>query len=95
MKCQVVCPVNKGRLKYKNTGVLFSSKETHAILDPHFMNPKLSVTIETKFFALGLSESSDILLRNFRDFICASFGNKAHHETIYIRGKKGIHANQK
>jgi epoxyqueuosine reductase len=70
MKCQVVCPVNKGRLKYKNTGVSFSSKETHAILDSNLMNPKLSEAIEAKYSSLGLSESSDILFRNFRNFMC-------------------------
>lgn len=70
MKCQVVCRVNKGRLKYKNTGVSFSSEETHAILDSNLMNPKLSEAIETKFSTLGLSESVKIFFRNFRNFMC-------------------------
>ncbi len=69
MKCQMVCPVNKGRLKYKNTGVSFSSEETHAILDSERMNPKLSEAIAAKFSVLGLSESSDIVFRNFRNFM--------------------------
>jgi len=66
----MVCPVNKGRLKYENTGVSFSSEETHAILDSDLMNPKLSGTIEAKFSTLGLSESVDIFFRNFRNFMC-------------------------
>lgn len=70
LKCQMVCPVNKGRLKYENTGVSFSSEETHAILDSDLMNPKLSGTIEAKFSTLGLSESVDIFFRNFRNFMC-------------------------
>jgi len=69
LKCQMVCPVNKGRLKYKNTGVSFSSEETHAILDSKRMNPKLSEAIAAKYSVLGLSESSDILFRNFRNFM--------------------------
>jgi epoxyqueuosine reductase len=70
MKCQVICPVNKDRLKFKYTGVSFSSKETHAILVPNFMNTKLSEAIEAKFSPLGLSESSDMLFRNFRNIVC-------------------------
>jgi epoxyqueuosine reductase len=69
MKCQMVCPVNKGRLKYKNTGVSFSSKETRAILSSSLMNPKLSESIEAKFSTLALSEGSDILFRNFRNLM--------------------------
>ena len=70
LKCQMVCPVNKGRLKYENTGVSFSSEETHAILDSDLMNPKLSGTIEAKFSTLGLSEIVDIFFRNLRNFMC-------------------------
>jgi epoxyqueuosine reductase len=69
MNCQMVCPVNKGRLKYQHTGISFSSIETHAILDPNQMNPELSEAIGTKFAPLGLSESGEILLRNFRRII--------------------------
>ena len=69
LKCQMVCPVNKGRLKYKNTGVSFSAEETHAILDSKRMNSKLSEAIAAKYSVLGLSESSDILFRNFRNFM--------------------------
>jgi epoxyqueuosine reductase len=72
MKCQMVCPANKGRLKYKDSGVSFSSEETHAILDPERMNPKLSEAIAAKFSVLGLSESSDIVFRNFRNFMASS-----------------------
>ena len=49
MKCQMVCPVNKGRLKYKNTGVSFSSKETHAILDSERMNPNYQKQLQPNF----------------------------------------------
>jgi epoxyqueuosine reductase len=72
MKCQMVCPANKGRLRYKNSGVSFSSEETHAILDSERMNPKLSEAISAKFSVLGLSESSDIVFRNFRNFMASS-----------------------
>ncbi len=75
MKCQMVCPVNKGRLKYKNTGVSFSSEETHAVLDAERMNPKLSEAIAAKFSVLSLSESSDIVFRNFRNFMYNSKGD--------------------
>jgi epoxyqueuosine reductase len=75
MRCQRVCPVNKGRLKYQDSGVSFSSEETHAILDSERMNPKLSEAIAAKFSALGLSESSDIAFRNFRNFMASSKGD--------------------
>ena len=75
MKCQMVCPANKGRLKYKDSGVSFSSEETHAILDSKRMNPKLSEAIAAKFSVLGLTEGSDILFRNFRNFMNNSKGD--------------------
>lgn len=75
MKCQMVCPANKGRLKYKDTGISFSSEETHAILDSERMNPKLLEAIAAKFSVLGLSESSDIVFRNFRNFMASSKGD--------------------
>jgi hypothetical protein len=64
--CQTGC---RGRLKHKNTGVSFSSEETHAVLDSKRMNPKLSEAIVAKYSVLGLSESSDILFRNFINFM--------------------------
>ncbi len=75
MRCQRVCPADKNRLKYEDSGVLFSSEETHAILDSERMNPKLSEAIEAKFSTLGLSEGSDIVFRNFRKFINRSKGD--------------------
>jgi epoxyqueuosine reductase len=67
MKCQLVCPANKGRLKYEDTGLLFSPEETHSILDSVQKNLSLPKTIEDKFSVLGLSESNAILFRNFRN----------------------------
>jgi epoxyqueuosine reductase len=75
MRCQRVCPANKDRLKYKNSRVSFSSEETHAILDSGRMNAKLSEAIAAKFSVLGLSESSDIVFRNFRNFMASSKGD--------------------
>lgn len=69
MKCQEVCPANKGRLKHENTDVSFSPEETQAILDSGPMNPDLLRTAEIKFASLGLSESADIFFRNFRNIM--------------------------
>lgn len=86
MKCQEICPANKGRLKYENTDVSFSSEETHAILDSGPKNLELLRTIEAKFASLGLSESADIFFRNFRNFMNIGKGNH----------RKGVmHAKQK
>lgn len=69
MKCQEICPMNKGKLKFENTGILFSSKETLAILDSDKMTVSLLEKIESKFTALGLSESTKIFFRNFKNFM--------------------------
>jgi len=70
MECQRICPANKNRLAYEDTGVLFSSKETRAILEPHRMNQRLSQEIDAQLDPLGLSENNDIFFRNFRNYIC-------------------------
>ena len=69
MQCQKICPVNKGRLKYQDTGIIFSSEEIRAILEPKLMHPQLKEAITAKYLTLGLSEDSDILFRNFRTLI--------------------------
>ena len=61
--------MNKGKLKFENTGILFSSKETLAILDSDKMTVSLLEKIESKFTALGLSESTKIFFRNFKNFM--------------------------
>lgn len=69
LKCQEICPMNQGKLKYENSGVLFSIEETLAILNSDEIPPKLLETIETKYSALGLTEGTEIFFRNFKNLV--------------------------
>ena len=67
LRCQLVCPVNKGKLRYEDSGVHFTPEETEAILhqalpadDPRWM------PIRAKFDSLGMTEPAEIYARNAR-----------------------------
>jgi epoxyqueuosine reductase len=66
LKCQEVCPMNKNRMIYEKAGVSLSKEETESILESDDRNSFSGSSISSKFAALGLSESTAILLRNFR-----------------------------
>jgi epoxyqueuosine reductase len=66
LKCQEVCPMNKNRLIYEKAGVPFTKEETKSILESDDKNSFPGSSISAKFAALGLTESTATLLRNFR-----------------------------
>ncbi len=67
MRCQEVCPENKGLLKYEHTGIVVSRLETDVMLkDPHEIEDGSWKSIEDKFAALGVSEDVRLFARNIR-----------------------------
>jgi epoxyqueuosine reductase len=67
MKCQVVCPANKGLLRREKTGISFTAEETEALLGEREIadSPLLEAASE-KFGILGLTEGVTVLRRNLR-----------------------------
>ncbi len=67
MKCQEVCPANKGRLKKVQAPVSFTAEETAALVrDGTIRNVRLDKSIESKIETLGLSERVSLYRRNLR-----------------------------
>lgn len=67
LKCQELCPANKGRLKKENAGVSFTRDETLALLeDRDFRDEGVARSIQAKFEVLALSESVSVFRRNLR-----------------------------
>lgn len=58
--------MNINRMIYEKAGVSLSKEETESILESDDRNSFSGSSISSKFAALGLSESTAILLRNFR-----------------------------
>jgi epoxyqueuosine reductase len=65
LKCQQICPMNKGKLKYENTGVSFSAEESEVIFYNQTSSP-LWKKIREKMEILCLTEDYEIMLRNLR-----------------------------
>ena len=63
MKCQDVCPENKGRLHYVHASISFSSEETEAFLGRSGV-PSARKAAEVKFASLDLSGDQLIYVRN-------------------------------
>ncbi len=67
LKCQDVCPANKGLLKRENAEVSFTKDETLSLLeDGDFGDGDIAKSIQVKFGTLALSESVPIFRRNLR-----------------------------
>lgn len=67
LKCQELCPANKGLLKKEVADVSFTKEETLALLeDGDFQDEDIARSIQAKFGALALSESVPIFRRNLR-----------------------------
>ena len=66
MKCQEVCPENKGRLKYEKAGVSFSEKETAEFLGLRPDSHEGLDRAADKLRPLGLSEDALPFARNLR-----------------------------
>lgn len=66
MKCQEVCPENKGRLKYERAGISFSEKETAEFLGLRAESREGLDRAADKLRPLGLSEDALPFARNLR-----------------------------
>jgi epoxyqueuosine reductase len=66
LKCQEICPKNRGKLKYENSGIMFSEEETQAVLTGKPISRRLSDSIKTKYKSMGLTENSNLFFRNLR-----------------------------
>jgi epoxyqueuosine reductase len=67
LKCQELCPANKGRLKKEKADVSFTKEETLVLLEEgDCQDEDLAKSIQAKFVALALSESPSIFRRNLR-----------------------------
>jgi len=68
LKCQEVCPMNKGKLRYEDTGIYFTAAESEVIINNGTSSP-LWKEIKGKLESLGLSEDYLIQLRNLRHLL--------------------------
>jgi len=67
LKCQKVCPLNKGLLRRQRTGITFTTEETDALLrDQDLTDDPIGEAILAKFGTLGLTEDVEVLRRNLR-----------------------------
>jgi epoxyqueuosine reductase len=64
LKCQLVCPENKGHVKYEKAPVVFSAEETQALLDLAEGSEAGLEKIQDKVRELGLSEIPRLYGRN-------------------------------
>jgi epoxyqueuosine reductase len=70
LRCQELCPENKGQLRYENAAVSFDAKETEAFLglEPAGSGPAFE-RARAKFQQLGLSEGLFVFRRNLSRLI--------------------------
>jgi len=66
MRCQQVCPENKGLLRYEEASVSFSPEETEAFLEIAGREGKESKQARAKYLELGLTEGLPVFSRNLR-----------------------------
>jgi epoxyqueuosine reductase len=66
LKCQEICPENKGRLRFENAAVSFSAEETELFLEQAEGAGSASDAILPKFRELGLSENLRLYARNLK-----------------------------
>jgi epoxyqueuosine reductase len=65
MRCQQVCPENRGLLKYEGAAVSFDSEETGVFLGETRGSSRAKERVRAKFLKLGLTEDISIFRRNF------------------------------
>ncbi len=66
LKCQQVCPENKGLLRYEEMTVYFNSEETGAFLGAAGVSRRTMDQAQSKFLKLGLTEGFPVLARNLK-----------------------------
>jgi epoxyqueuosine reductase len=69
LKCQDVCPENKGRMRYEKAPVAFSAEETGALLEAAEGSDYGLKKVQGKIQALGLSENPYVYARNLKRLI--------------------------
>jgi len=70
LKCQKVCPANKGLLRREKSGISVTAEETESFLrDGNITDDRLRKSIFDKFGSLGLSEDIELFRRNLRRMI--------------------------
>jgi epoxyqueuosine reductase len=78
LRCQEVCPANKGMLKRVQAPVSFTAAETEALLNEgEIRDRRLNTVIEAKFKTLGVSEGVPIFRRNLRRLVKLRTGSPA------------------
>jgi len=67
LRCQELCPENKGLLRYENAAVSFDAEETAAFLGMvQEEGNRAAGSVRTKFLELGLSEGLPLFRRNLQ-----------------------------
>jgi len=67
LKCQEVCPANKGLLKREHTGLVFDERESEALLSgAESEDPSIRGEIRAKVSTLHTTEDVGMLARNLR-----------------------------
>jgi len=64
LRCQQVCPENKGLLRYERAAVSFDAEETKAFLGMGDRSEQTLDQVRAKFLRLGLTEGFSVLTRN-------------------------------
>ncbi|MGB7296871.1 MAG: 4Fe-4S double cluster binding domain-containing protein [Candidatus Aminicenantales bacterium] len=64
LRCQQVCPENKGLLRHEKAAVSFDSDETAAFLGLSGESRRIVDRVQTKFHKLGLTEGIPVFARN-------------------------------
>ena len=74
LRCQEICPANKGLLKKENAEVAFTKDETLTLLeDGDFREEDLGKSIQAKFKVLALTEGVSVFRRNLRFLLKLKF----------------------
>jgi epoxyqueuosine reductase len=64
LRCQQVCPENRGLLRYEEAAVSFDAEETEAFLSQSQGPEGISDRVKEKFLKLGLTEGLPVFSRN-------------------------------
>jgi epoxyqueuosine reductase len=69
IRCQKVCPENKGLLHYEEAAVSFDSEETLTFLGEEQESGQAMERAKAKFRKLGMTEDMPIFMRNFKRMV--------------------------
>jgi epoxyqueuosine reductase len=69
MRCQMVCPMNKGKLRYETAPFSLSEEETDFMVRNFDPNTPLGDKINKKFSLLHLTKDYQLYIRNFQRLV--------------------------